>query len=153
MIGFDWQFFLTHVFAKWVCCWLMVLYHSYQHMVSVCLLLVADDSSPLPVTSVRVGLVVTGPKAGDSHGWAAHRSWPCCQGSRTESAAAGGVRLDAAPHSDAGSASHASAPSAPSLDSASREIAEVVFSPQVGPQLSRLDKHGVQAGSPWEPGE
>ena len=52
------------------------------------------------------------------------------QGSRSESAAAGGVRLDSA-HADGHGAASAAA-TAPTLDSASREIAEVVFSPQAG---------------------
>ena len=59
---------------------------------------------------------------------------PCVnQGSRSESAAAGGVRLDSA-HADGHDAATAAtaATAAPTLDSASREIAEVVFSPQAG---------------------
>lgn len=52
------------------------------------------------------------------------------QGSRSESAAAGGVRLDSA-HA-AGHDAASAAATAPTLDSASREIAEVVFSPQAG---------------------
>jgi len=52
------------------------------------------------------------------------------QGSRSESAAAGGVRLDSA-RADGHDAATAAA-TAPTLDSASKEIAEVVFSPQAG---------------------
>jgi len=54
------------------------------------------------------------------------------QGSRTESAAAGGVQLEKAPHEVHEANGTAVPPAAAplSLDSASREIAEVLFSPQ-----------------------
>lgn len=69
------------------------------------------------------------------------------KGSRSESAAAGGVRLDAA-HAqghDATTAATATAPTAPTLDSASREIAEVVFSPQGNFLQDLLIDEGVAA--------
>lgn len=65
------------------------------------------------------------------------------KGSRSESAAAGGVRLDSA-RADGHDAATAAA-TAPTLDSASREIAEVVFSPQGNFLQDLLIDEGVAA--------